>query len=191
MVQEVTTTGPRRVAYEKPIPFVGTALRQFTQRVSLAQAAEEVYRKYPNERYVGTFLGSQKSLVIRDPELIKSILLTDFMYFHKRAVLLQETVTDPLARNLFSVDGDLWKLLRQRLTPAFSTGKLKAMFPLIVERAVKVQDLADEAAKIGATVDVKDLMARYTTDFIGACGFGIDMESLEDENSLFRKLGEG
>ncbi|GBP59933.1 Cytochrome P450 6B2 [Eumeta japonica] len=190
MVQEVTTTGPRKGwRMRNPIPFVGTALGQFIQKVSLAHAAEEVYRKYPNERYVGTFLGSQKSLVIRDPELIKSVLLTDFSYFHKRGLSLHQTVLEPLAKNLFGLDGDLWKLLRQRMTPAFSSGKLKAMFPMIVEKAVKVQDLANKAAKTGSTVDVRDLMARYTTDFIGACGFGIDMESLEDENSLFRKLG--
>ncbi|GBP94955.1 Probable cytochrome P450 6a13 [Eumeta japonica] len=59
----------------------------------------------------------------------------------------------------------------------------RVMFPMIVEKAVN-QDLANKAAKTGSTVDVRDLMARYTTDFIGACGF--DMESLEDENSVFQ-----
>ncbi|GBP59918.1 Cytochrome P450 6a2 [Eumeta japonica] len=179
----------RGVPYEKPIPFFGTGFRQLTQRMSPTQFAVEIYRKYPNERFVGTFLARQKSIIIRDPELIKSILVTDFMYFHKRGLNTHDEVIEPMLKNLFFADGDLWRLLRQRMTPAFTTGKLKAMFPLIVERAVKVQDLADKAAKTGATVDVRDLMARYTTDFIGACGFGINMESLDDENSVFRKLG--
>ncbi|GBP59930.1 Cytochrome P450 6B2 [Eumeta japonica] len=179
----------RGVPYKKPIPFFGTAFRQFTQRESPTQFAVEIYRKYPNERFVGAFFGSQKSFIVRDPELIKSILVSDFMYFHKRGLNTHDEVIEPMLKNLFFADGDLWRLLRQRMTPAFTTGKLKAMFPLIVERAVKVQDLADKAAKTGATVDVRDLMARYTTDFIGACGFGINMESLDDENSGFRKLG--
>lgn len=32
-------------------------------------------------------------------------------------------------------------------------------------------------------------MARYTTDFIGVCGFGLNTDSLNKEDSEFRKLG--
>ncbi|GBP59924.1 Cytochrome P450 6a2 [Eumeta japonica] len=128
--------------------------------------------------------------IIRDPELVKAVLVSDFMYFYKRGLNPHETVIEPMLKNLFFAHGNLWRLLRQRMTPAFTTGKLKAMFPLIVERAVKVQNLADKAAKTGATVDVRDLMARYTIDFIGACDFGINMDSLDEENSVFRKMGK-
>ncbi|GBP59937.1 Cytochrome P450 6a2 [Eumeta japonica] len=123
------------------------------------------------------------------PDLVKAVLFTDFLYFHKGGLNPHDTVTEPMLKNLLFTDGELWTLLRQRMTPAFTTGKLKAMFPLIVERAEKVQDLANNAAKTGATVDVRELMAKYTTDFIGACGFGIAMMSLNDETSSFRKLG--
>lgn len=94
-----------------------------------------------------------------------------------------------MMNNLFSCEGDLWRLLRQRLTPAFTSGKLKSMFPLIISRAEKLQLVAAEAASSNAEIDARDLMARYTTDFIGACGFGIDTDTLNDENSKFRKLG--
>ncbi|GBP59922.1 Cytochrome P450 6B2 [Eumeta japonica] len=179
----------RGVKYEEPIPFFGNGFWHFVQRKSPTQANEEIYNRYPNERFVGSYFAGEKVLTIRDPELVKAVLVSDFMFFHKRGLNPHETVVEPMLKNLFFADGDLWRLLRQRMTPAFTTGKLKAMFPLIVERAVKVQDLADQAVKTGATVDVRDLMARYTTDFIGACGFGINMESLDDENSVFRKLG--
>ncbi|GBP59927.1 Cytochrome P450 6B2 [Eumeta japonica] len=180
----------RGVPHEKPLPFFGNAFRVFTQKVSPSQGGVEIYRKYPNERFFGSFFGTMKVLTILDPELIKTILVTDFVYFHKRGLNPHETVIEPMLKNLFFADGDLWRLLRQRMTPAFTTGKLKAMFPLIVERAVKVQDFADNAAKSGTAVDVRDLMARYTTDFIGACGFGINIDSLEDDESNFRKLGK-
>ncbi|CAH2049037.1 unnamed protein product, partial [Iphiclides podalirius] len=63
------------------------------------------------------------------------------------------------------------------------------MFPLIVERAEKLQTLVISAASSGRVLDARDLMARYTTDFIGACGFGLESDSLSDENSPFRQLG--
>lgn len=115
---------------------------------------------------------------------------TDFYQFYSRAILPHKKVIEPVLRNLFFAEGDLWRLLRQRMTPAFTTSKLKAMFPLIVGTAEKLQTLAADAARTGNEVDVRDLMARFTTDFIGAVGFGVEGEAINDENSIFRQIGK-
>nr|AZJ25101.1 CYP6AB133 [Cydia pomonella] len=180
----------RGVKYEEPAPMVGSIWRVFRQNVSLSQYLAELYKKYPKEKFVGYFGGSAISLLVRDPELVKHVLVTDFQYFYPRGLNTHKTVIEPMLKNLFFADGDLWKLLRQRMTPAFTSGKLKAMFPLIVERTERLQRTAAAAAERGAEVDVRDLMARYTTDFIGACGFGIDANSIDDEDAPFRKLGK-
>ncbi|XP_046975065.1 cytochrome P450 6B6-like [Vanessa cardui] len=180
----------RGVKFEKPLIFVGSNLKMFIDNVSVSERFAALYREYPNERFVGFFEGNGPGLLIRDPELIKRVLVTDFRYFHLRGLNPHKTVIEPLLRNLFTADGDLWKLMRQKLTPTFSSGKLKAMFPLIVERTEKLEKIADDLAETGEEVDIRELMARYTTDFIGACGFGIDSTALNDENSDFRKLGK-
>ncbi|GBP98499.1 Cytochrome P450 6a2 [Eumeta japonica] len=64
------------------------------------------------------------------------------------------------------------------------------MAPIVVERSRKLVELAGRAAATGGTLGVKDMIARYTTDFIGACGYEIDANSLNDENSHFRRLGK-
>ncbi|XP_073954723.1 cytochrome P450 6B2-like [Choristoneura fumiferana] len=179
----------RGVKHDPPIPFFGTAKRQFLQQISYADIYDEMYWKYPKERFVGYYLTTTPLIILRDPELVKRVLVSDFNHFYGRSVHPLDKVPEPLLNNLFSCDGDLWKLLRQRVTPAFTSGKLKAMFPLIIARAQKLQIIAAESAASGSEVDIRDLMARYTTDFIGACGFGIDTDTLSDENSLFRKLG--
>lgn len=178
------------VKHDKPIPIFGNCFRQFFIRTCMSELAVERYKKYPQEKMVGFYFGNDIALTLRDPELIKRVMATDFQYFYPRGVNLYKDALEPLMNNLFSVDGDTWKLVRHRLTPAFSSAKLKAMFPLIVEKAEKLQIVAAEIAKTGEEVDVRDLMARYTTDFIGACGFGVDSDSLNDENSAFRKLGK-
>lgn len=179
----------RGVKHDKPLPFFGNNLRQFLQLISVSEQITKVYKKYPQERFVGYYLCNEKVLILRDPELIRRVLVTDFHHFHQRGANFHKHVFEPLMKNLFTVDGDIWKLLRQRMTPAFTSGKLKAMFPLIVDRAEKLQKIAAAAAETGKEVDVRDLMARYTTDFIGACGFGIDADTLNDDNSSFRELG--
>ncbi|CAB3222872.1 unnamed protein product [Arctia plantaginis] len=179
----------RGVKHDAPLPLVGNNLMGCLFKSSVTQIADELYWKYPNERVVGFYRSTHPELLIRDPELVKRIIMTDFTSFFERGLNPHNTIFEPLMQNLFSVDGDAWKLLRQRMTPAFTTGKLKAMFPLIVERAERLKSITLEAAADGKAVDARDIMARYTTDFIGACGFGLDADSLKDENSAFRKLG--
>lgn len=172
----------------KPLPFVGNNVKYYLMRQSVAQTACEFYWKYPQEKVVGFYRATMPELVIRDPEIVKRVLATDFACFYPRGIN-HKTVVEPLMRNLFFADGDLWRLLRQRMTPAFSSGKLKAMFPLIAERTEKLQACALAAAASQRPLDARELMARFTTDFIGACGFGLDADSLNEEDSAFRKLG--
>ncbi|XP_050350236.1 cytochrome P450 6B6-like isoform X2 [Nymphalis io] len=179
----------KQVKHDKPVPFFGNNTRNYFMQQSICQIAVEMYWKYPTEKVVGFYRASSPELVIRDPEIAKQILTTDFGNFYPRGLNMNRHGTEPLLRNTFFADGDLWRLLRQRITPAFTSGKLKAMFPLIVERAERLQAWALNAASDGKEIDARDLMARYTTDFIGACGFGLDSDSLKEENSAFRKLG--
>lgn len=179
----------RGVKHDKPIPFVGNNARNFLMQKSATEILVEMYRKYPTEKVVGYFRAFRPELIIRDPEIAKRVLTTDFLHFYPRGINFHKKYVDTLSRNLFFADGDLWRLLRQRMTPAFTSGKLKAMFPLIVERAERLQARVLKAASKGDIMDSRDMMARYTTDFIGACGFGLETDSLSDENSAFRKLG--
>ncbi|XP_045533807.1 cytochrome P450 6B6 isoform X5 [Papilio machaon] len=177
------------VKHDKPLPFFGNNARMYFWKKSMTQIGVEMYWKYPKEKVVGFYRAMRPELVVRDPEIIKRILVSDFGHFHMRGINTHKTVIEPITKNLFFADGDIWKLLRQNMTPAFTSGKLKAMFPLIVERAERMQNHAINAPPTGRVLDSRELMARYTTDFIGACGFGLDMDSLSEENSAFRKLG--
>ncbi|XP_013161758.1 PREDICTED: cytochrome P450 6B6-like [Papilio xuthus] len=179
----------RGIKHDKPIPFFGNNSRMYLWQKSMTEIGVEMYWKYPKERVVGFYRAMRPELVLRDPEIIKRVLVSDFGYFHMRGISTHKTVVEPIAKNLFLAEGDLWKLLRQRMTPAFTSGKLKAMFPLIVERAERLQTHAINAPPTGRVLDSREIMARYTTDFIGACGFGLDMDSLSVENSSFRQLG--
>ncbi|XP_026753945.1 cytochrome P450 6B6-like [Galleria mellonella] len=178
----------RGVVYEKPIIFFGSVIRNYLLLESMTTTINKFYKKYPNEKLIGAFRSTTPILVLKDPAMVKQVIISDFVYFHERGIVPGKSL-EPLFKNLFFGEGDLWRLLRQRLTPAFTSGKLRAMFPLIVERAENLRARALKAAVNGRTMDARDLMARYTTDFIGACGFGLDADSLNDEDAAFRQLG--
>lgn len=179
----------RGIKHDKPLPLFGNCLWYFLGKKSISDVATETYWKYCNEKAVGLFRGGRPELVIRDLETIKQVLVTDFVNFHSRGLNHCEDGSEPMMNNLFFAKGDVWRLLRQRMTPAFTTSKLKAMFPLIVERAEKLQSRALAFATTGQTMDAYSFMARYTIDFIATCGFGLDIKALEQEDSPVDKLG--
>lgn len=179
----------RGIKYEEPALFFGTNKEVYLGRQSRTQFVQKVYWKYPNEKVVGGFRSTTPELIIRDPQLIKDVLVTDFSSFYVRGLNAHKTVFEPLRMHLFGLEGDLWRMVRQKLTPAFTSGKLKAMFPIIVKLAEKLQARTLAAAIENRSIDARNTMACFMTDIIGTYGFGIDTDSLKNENSAFRKLG--
>lgn len=100
-----------------------------------------------------------------------------------------------MSANLLTLDGDKWKKLRAKLTPTFTSGKMRFMFPTIVMVAERFREhLTDVIRKSnaiddGCVLEVKDLCARFTTDVIGTCAFGIECNSLNDPDAEFRHYG--
>lgn len=179
----------RNIKHDTPIPIFGNYFDVLFGRQNPVVMAMDIYKRYPTEKVVGFYCGNIPQLIIRDPETVRDIMSVDFEYFYKRG-MGRDIKKEPFLQNLFSAEGDLWKLIRQRLTPAFTTAKLKSMFPLIVKCAEKLQDLGDEIVAQGGECEVRDLMARFSTEFIGACGLGIEMDTITNENSVFRKMGK-
>ncbi|KAF5292082.1 hypothetical protein FQR65_LT11348 [Abscondita terminalis] len=128
------------------------------------------------------------NLIVVDLDLLKSIMTKDFSHFTDRNVYVNEE-NDPLTGHLFSLRGQKWKNLRAKLTPTFTSGKMKAMFPILVKCSRGLETLADEGVKNRGPIDVKDMFARYTTDVIGSTAFGIECDSLRNPDTQFRKFG--
>jgi cytochrome P450 family 6 len=96
---------------------------------------------------------------------------------------------DPISAHIFNLENDPWRLLRQKLSPTFTSGKLKMMFGTISDVADKLLTVIDKQIEATGQLEVKDTLARFTTDVIGTTAFGIDCNSLEDKNSKFYEMG--
>lgn len=92
--------------------------------------------------------------------------------------------------NLFSLEGTAWRNLRVKLTPAFTSGKMKMMFPILVENGKKLQDILKESAQVGDVINVKEYSARFSTDVISSVAFGIEAHSLENPDAEIRKIAK-
>lgn len=158
-------------------------------KTSIGELYAELYTKLKSSRYFGTYAFYKPSLVIAEPDLIRHVLTREFNHFHDRGLYCNEKV-DPLSGHLFFLGGSKWRNLRAKLTPTFTSGKMKQMFSTVVEAGEKLADYLKPIAEKRQVVEVKDLFARYGTDVIMSTAFGVDSNSLENPNSEIRFWGQ-
>ncbi|KAL9913756.1 putative cytochrome P450 6a13 [Glossina fuscipes fuscipes] len=176
------------VPHEKPLFFFGN-MKGLGYDCHWTEINRRVYKKFKDSSPIaGLYIFLNKALIIMDLNLIKNILVKDFQYFSDRGSF-HNVRDDPLTGNLLLLDGDAWRMLRQKMSGVFTSGKVKHMFSTIVDVAERLEQacefIVNEAA---GQIEVKDLCARFTTDVIGECAFGIECNSLQDPMCKFRKM---
>ncbi|XP_061399969.1 cytochrome P450 6g1-like, partial [Musca vetustissima] len=142
--------------------------------------------KFANAPVVGVYSLYKPCLLIRDPDIIKSVLIKDFDCFHNRFVKL-DYEHDPLgAQMMFFADYPLWKEMRTKLSSTFTSGKLKYMYPLIQQVGENMQNYLESQGAVFQT-EMKDLCARLTTDMIATTVFGFQSNSVQNPSEDFHK----
>lgn len=91
---------------------------------------------------------------------------------------------------MFALKGQKWRTMRNKISPTFTSGKMKMMFQTLVKTGEELRRVFAEEMKKDEIIGAKDLLARFTTDIIGSCAFGLDCNSLKDPNTDFRKYGQ-
>ncbi|KAL9699478.1 hypothetical protein quinque_002919 [Culex quinquefasciatus] len=157
----------RGVAQLVPVFPFGNLGPFFRQRSCLGVTYAELYHRWKALPFVGIYFSLRPLLLINDPELIKNVLTRDFEYFHDRGLHVNEG-KDPLSGHLFALGGDKWRHHRSKLTPTFTSGRLKEMFQNLVEIGLVLQEYVGKRA---------------------AAGEEVDNDSINDSDNMFRKMG--
>lgn len=176
----------KKVPYEKPNVLLGSTLPIFKGEKNIAQILVDLYRKF-DKPYFGIHLFTTPFLILKDPELIKQVLIKDFSKFANRTFAANKDIDPITFYTLVSIPTPDWKPLRSKVTPAFSSGKIKLMVPLINKCT---DDLVQYLkAQNGKKLEIKEVCVKYVTDAIVSCAFGIDANSFKREKSEFYEAG--
>ncbi|XP_054285819.1 cytochrome P450 6a8-like [Macrosteles quadrilineatus] len=181
----------------KGVPFIepsfpfGNTKDLLMGRKQLGEIYNDFYNKFKGERYFGVYEIRRPIFVVRDPQLIKHILTKDFNHFQNRFTISKSVnpKVDYLAKHLFNLEGQEWKHMRVKLSPTFTSGKIKTMFLLIEQCVEQLINHVNEQTDKNSVIDVKDVLARFTLDTIATCAFGLESNSLEDRDSEFYHYG--
>jgi cytochrome P450 family 6 len=122
-------------------------------------------------------------LRVADPELIKTILVKDFHLFPDRRA--RSSLHPIMRKNLVDLTGSEWRRVRGVISPTFTSGKMKRMYPLIRECLKDFMDHLDVFAKDRKDINVKDVYGNYTMDVIATCAFATKINSHKQLDSPF------
>ncbi|EFN88978.1 Cytochrome P450 6A1 [Harpegnathos saltator] len=172
----------------QPIPLFGNVKDVMFARKAMCNYLMEICNVYKDEPMIGIFVRRTPVLIVKDPDLIKDILIKDFSNFPERGFTTHERA-DPLSQHLVALEEKRWRPLRTKLSPVFTSGKLREMFLLILKCSEHLERYVEKLVSRSEIIECCALTAKYTTDVISSCAFGIDTNSLSDVESEFLKMG--
>ncbi|XP_075422084.1 cytochrome P450 3A24-like [Ascaphus truei] len=162
----------------RPLPFIGTFLEN---RKGLFEFDMECFKKYGN--LWGIYDGRKPVLAIMDPVIIKAILVKEcFTLFTNRRSF---GLNGPLESALTVAEDDQWKRIRTVLSPAFTSGKLKQMFPLMKHYGDLLMQNVTKKVNNKETIVMKDIFSAYSMDAVLGTSFSVNVDSINNPNDPF------
>ncbi|XP_046976581.1 cytochrome P450 6k1-like [Vanessa cardui] len=141
----------------------------------LFQLWHDIYKQYPNEPAVGVGSLLTPALYVRDPVNVQHVLATNFNAFSHRG--FEPNKEDLLANNILFLNGKKWQLVRQSLTPLFTSTKLKSMFYIMEKSAQDFIGYLKENPN-STKGDTFNNLSTFCSAAIGAAVFGVTTESI-------------
>ncbi|KAG5895431.1 hypothetical protein JTB14_037590 [Gonioctena quinquepunctata] len=162
----------------------------FFKRENASIMVQRIYNEFSGSRYSGFYQFNMPTLFVRDPELIKQMLIKDFEHFTDHRIFVSEDCDPLFGKNLFALRGPQWRPMRSILSPAFTGSKMKAMFVLMRDCAENfVQHFMKQDRSL-ITVEMKDIFTRFCNDVIATTAFGVEVDSLANPENQFYLLGK-
>lgn len=168
-------------------PILGNLHMAFSKKENWYQFIHRMFMKSKGP-FMGTYEILKPKLIIRDVSLVKRILVKDFDHFvDRRSVNLSASADRIFNEMLTNVTGEKWKALRSIVSPTFTSGKLKGLFPLISEKCQRLSKWCLTEGTLRDKVDMKELFGRFTLEGVATAAFGIESRCIEDEEDEFFK----
>lgn len=183
---------------KRNVPFIRPLVPLFGNIAGVALGVEHqmrllcrTYNEFRGHKYCGLYQMRTPYLMICDPELVTRVLIKDFASFTDHGLYTAPPEENPLSNGLFNMNSTQWKVMRHKLSPAFTANKLRLMHGQVKECGDQLmRNFADGLRGTDGRMEVRDVLGRYSTDVIGTCAFGLQLNAISDEDSPFRRHGK-
>ncbi|ODM92848.1 Cytochrome P450 6k1 [Orchesella cincta] len=170
--------------------------RFLTGKIALVEAEELLWAdvKKAGKSFVGFSDLLSPTFYIADLDLMKNIYVKDFDHFVNRRNFDTPGSDLLLKRMLISLEGEQWKGIRTKLSPTFTTGKIKRMFGIFDKSSqLMCEYMRKRVGSAGGEFDICESYSKFAMDVIASSAFGVDSKSFECEPGVlseFEQMGK-
>lgn len=136
----------RNVQGPKPIPFFGNYKDVFLGKIHAADYVKKLYETYSEEPAIGIFFRKTPVLIVEDLEMLNEVFIKSFSNFVDRGIKIY-TDLDPLSQHITYLEPERWRIWRKKISPVFTSGKLKESFYLVNECAHRLAQHLENLGK--------------------------------------------
>lgn len=174
-------------------PFICTMPFRMKSVLIVILQSEDIFNVHSFFRVLGIFDLRTPVVMIRDPQLIKRLLVTDFDHFQNHNFIVNRSMDVLFGNSLFQLRDKQWKDMRTALSPVFTASKLKTLFDVVVgvaDRSTKFANSSIAGSQDVLDIEMKEFCSRCTSDVIAEFSYGIEMNSHENRQNEFYLAGE-
>ncbi|KAJ4428801.1 hypothetical protein ANN_25794 [Periplaneta americana] len=142
------------VFHLKPVPFFGNMAPVVLGRLSFPDFINDLYKRLEGHKYGGVYEFLNPVIMIRDPELLKTVTVKDFEFFLNHRNPMSEEVEPLFGKGLFSLQD--FSCAAQQLNASQSTHRFS-----FVNHTIKTVNMP----KVRHSVNLKSKLTSYISEF--------------------------
>ncbi|XP_021957567.1 cytochrome P450 9e2 [Folsomia candida] len=175
--------------------FVNSFYYMIYKKIGLVEMLQESYDQMREAQapVAGNFDMGCINYFVTDSDMLKHILVKDFDHFVNRRSIKVPSTDILVTKMLIFQNDEKWKGLRSKLSPTFTTGKIKRLFSLFNDSSKKLVQYVNErmAESTDGEIDLGDGYSKFTMDTIASAVCGMNSQAFDQiEPSIFEMMGK-
>ncbi|CAL8086120.1 unnamed protein product [Orchesella dallaii] len=142
-----------------------------------------------DEKYCGFVDMAGPTVLVRDLDILKKVLIKDFDYFVDRRQFFSSKKEPLFQKMIGSLLGEEWKGVRSSVSPTFTTGKIRRMMENFNRVGNNwISHLKSESKNGSFKINANEEITHLTVDVIAASVFGMNANTIQDPKSIFSQM---
>lgn len=172
------------IDFVTPYPVIGNLVRTCQGKESLGEYARRMYNECKG-RYLGLYFFDNPVLLIKDLEIAKDILVKNSHVFPHRN-FANDVPSDPIGTcNLFFLHAPASVTVRKKLTPCFTTGKIRSLFLTTQKNCQQLLQYMEKKRETSDVIDTEEMFVKFVINSVIESFLGVDAEAFTNEDSPF------